>query len=79
MMNDTYHGLVPAGFTNVVRFEETFRSPVCQTSREDAMKVLTAIREQHSMKHGWVELSYDIVQEGKFWGAVRHHAQLTRA
>ena len=57
-------------------YEETFKSPFGKDTKEEALKVLKAIREVHDSAHGWLELAgYAEKHEDNKWYAVRYHAQ----
>ena len=57
-------------------FQETFVSPFEKDSRDDALRVLEAIRANHPDSAGWLEIygGTELLSNGK-WRAVRHHAQ----
>lgn len=75
---NTFNVTPPYGFSDEIQFEETFRSPMHQVCEADARVVLANIREAHPTSSGWVEISSKIVNDGKKWGAVRHHVQFRR-
>ncbi len=55
-------------------FRETFISPFQKDTREEAYKVLEAIRDAHPTYYGWVEIDgyVEKLSNGK-WRAVRVH------
>lgn len=57
-------------------FEETFKSPFGKATKEEALKVLDAIRDAHPASSGWEELYGDVEQINGLWFAVRKHRKI---
>ena len=58
-----------------VLYKETFRSPFPRDTREEALKDLASIREQHPESSGWIEISAGIElvsATGKYYAYRKH-------